>query len=66
MKRFKVKRNVTALECGWLERTVKKDEIVYGYEGCTYGCISDGVPVTVLPNKTPFFELPENSLEPIL
>ena len=32
---------------------------VYGYSGCTYGCCTpDETPVTIHPDKTPFFGVP--------
>jgi hypothetical protein len=44
-------------------RALKRGEIVYLYDGCTYGCISaGGVAVTFQPSETPFFQVPEDSL----
>ena len=57
-----VTRDVTPAECPWLERTVTKGEPVYRFDGCTYGCISDGIAVTYQDGKTPFFELPNDAL----
>jgi hypothetical protein len=40
--------------------------IFYEYTGCTYGCISrDGVAVTLIPDATPFFEVPKDSVKEI-
>ncbi len=56
-------RNVTTNECGWLNKSLKKGEIVYRYMGNTFGCISsDGVAVSIEKDKKPFFELPENAV----
>ena len=57
-----VTRNVTKEECPWLERTVTKGEPVYRFYGCTYGCIGAGVAVSYQDGKTPFFELPRDTV----
>ena len=63
MEKIKLTRDVTPDECGWLDRTYKKGEILYEYHGCTYGCISNnGTACTETPNQTPFFEIPNNAI----
>ena len=63
-KRFILKRDVLKSECDWLSRAHLKDEIVYEYDGPTYGCILSGLAVTEVPDEPPFFELPIDALEP--
>jgi len=56
-------RDVNQTECDWLERDFKKGETVYKYTGYTYGCISrKGVAVSLVKDKDPFFELPNDSI----
>jgi hypothetical protein len=65
IKKFKVNRDVTRTECGWLSETVEKDSVVYECIMTTYGCISpSGIAVTIdQDGGYPFFELPYDSLE---
>ena len=57
-------RDVTIDECSWLSDNFKKGDIVYYYSGFTYGCCSSrGLPFTMEDGKTPFFELPKDSVE---
>ena len=65
MTKYKLIRDITKKECPWLDRTFKKDEIVYKYTGYTYGCISEGLAVSEKLNETPFFELTYAALEEI-
>ncbi len=66
MSAFQLIRDVTLEECHWLNRTFLKDEIVYKYNGHTYGCISwKGLPFTLVDNTLPFFELPYDAVEPL-
>lgn len=65
MKKYRVTRLVSQSECKWLDFDVAKGAVVYEFQGHTYGCISDGVAVSIEPNKNPFFELPEDSIEVI-
>lgn len=63
MKKYLVTRDVEPSECNWLKETVKKNTILYKYQGPTYGCISwSGVAVTAEQDKTPFFEMPYDVL----
>lgn len=63
MKTYIVVRDVPKSECHWLERTIRKGEIVHEYDGCTYGCVGAGRAVTFEAGKTPFFELPRDALD---
>jgi hypothetical protein len=59
-------RDVTKNECPWLDRDYKKGDVVYFYNGCTYGCITlTGEPFTKNPDQTPFLELPRVAVEPL-
>ena len=61
--KLKLIRNVTKEECSWLDKTFEKDDEVFQYYGCTYGCISNyGVACSIEKDKEPFFELPLNSV----
>lgn len=63
MGEVKLVRDVTPAECPWLHRIYRKDERVFEYHGYTYGCISDtGEAFSEEDGKTPFFELPANSI----
>lgn len=47
----------------WLPKTWKRGKHVFEYHGHTYGCISpDGVAVSEVEGKGPFYEVPENSV----
>jgi len=69
MRKFKVKETVTEAMAPWLNNedllAFRQDAVVFEYLGPTYGCIGDGIAVSVRPNMTPFFELPEEYLEEI-
>lgn len=57
-------RIVTQQECSWLSEDLPKGKVVYRYYGQTYGCISsDGEAVTDKPDETPFYEIPESSVD---
>ena len=61
---YKLTRDVNRKECSWLSRDFKKGEIVFLYRDCTYKlCSPNGSPFTENENETPFFELPNNSVE---
>jgi len=60
---MKMLRDVTTDECGWLNKDMKKGDIVYRYYGCTYGCIGPkGIAVSIKEGTTPFFEIPLDSI----
>lgn len=59
MHRLQLIRDVTQKECSWLPHTFWEGDWVYEYEGCTYGCITpNGIAITIIPDKTPFYEIP--------
>lgn len=51
----------------WMDENevIIKGEVVYSYPYCTYGCIGEGIAVTLFPGKTPFFEVPRDCVEPL-
>jgi hypothetical protein len=58
-----VVREVTPLECKWLQWKVNPGRIVYKYNGCQYGTVGlNGVAVTNEPDELPFYELPFDSV----
>lgn len=62
--KYRVSRDVTRAECSWLDADVQAGKVVFEYQGCTYGCISPaGRAVSLVPDTTPFFELPIDALE---
>lgn len=48
----------------WLPHIFLPGDILWEYNGCTYGCIDweKGIAVSESPNKTPFFEFPLDAL----
>lgn len=63
-RRGVLNRKVTRKECPWLGRDLPKGKKVYEYDNYTYGCIdSGGIAVTDKPETTPFYEIPENSVD---
>lgn len=42
---------------------IEAGTIVYSYSGCTYGCVGDGIAVTLAPDQTPFIEVPRDAVE---
>lgn len=57
-------RPVTKEECPWLGSSLPKGKTVYRFSGHTYGVISsDGVAVTEVADKTPFFEVPKDAVD---
>ena len=61
--RFVLVRDVTRKECHWLPRDFKKGEVLYRFQGATYGvCSPSGVPMMLAPDALPFYEFPEDSL----
>ncbi len=59
---FEVTRDVTKVECPWLDADVAKGTIVHDYLGCTYGCISWNGHAVLLEPGGPFVELPSEAL----
>ena len=65
-QQFRLTRDVTKKECSWLDRNYKKGEILFEYDGYTYGCISpNGIACSDKDQETPFYEIPKNALERI-
>lgn len=58
---YELTRRVTKKECPWLDRAMKKGEVVHRYSGATYGCIGAGIACS-LDGGNPFFELPTDAL----
>lgn len=65
LKKYRVTRDVTYNECSWLDRDYHVGEILYEYDGYTYGCISSsGIALTEDSNGgEPFFEFPWDAIE---
>ena len=62
--KFSLVRDVTRLECDWLERDYLLGESVYKETGVSYGAVSyGGIAVTDKPGKMQFFELPRAALK---
>ena len=59
--RYELTRDVSRKECPWLDRDLKKGELVSRYEGVTYGCIGAGIACS-WDGKNPFFEVPRDAL----
>ncbi len=63
MRALTLSRAVTQTECPWLARDFAIGEVVYKYDGHTYGCIThSGEAFTEQPGQLPFFELPYNAI----
>lgn len=57
-------RDINVEKYSWLDKDLPKGSMVYKYYGYTYGFISEsGVAVTDEPGKTPFFEIPKDSID---
>ncbi len=53
-------------EIGYSAYPFKKGDLVWFYDGATYGIITpSGIPVTYEWNKTPFYEIPYMAVEEI-
>jgi hypothetical protein len=64
--KYKITRELKKSEYRWLDQDIPKGTVVFSYEGCTYGCISDrGQAVTLKENTNPFYEVPKDALENI-
>ena len=63
-KQIKLNRDLSPTDFPWLSRPYIKGEIVYLYNGVTYGCIGhNGIAVSEVENETPFFEIPRDAVE---
>jgi hypothetical protein len=56
-------RDVLKTECSWLKEDLKKGDIIFKYNKCTYGAITpNGIACSKGYNVDPFFEVPINSV----
>ncbi len=64
-KKYQMKYTVDKSIQSWMseDESFKKGEIVYIYSRFTYGCIGHGVAITREDGKTPFSEVPKDSIE---
>jgi len=62
-QKFKVNKTILKSECYWLNNDIPEGTELYEYTEHTYGCIGDGIACSMLPNKTPFFEVPLDNLD---
>jgi len=63
---WKLKMDITQKECFWLDEdeVYKKGDIVFSYDGFTYGCVTDsGIPIRRDPTIECFCEIPKIALE---
>jgi hypothetical protein len=61
-KAYVLVRDITQVECTWLKRDFKINEVVYLYDGHTYNCISrNGKAYTEMEDTNSFFELPNDA-----
>ncbi|KKN88708.1 hypothetical protein LCGC14_0245990 [marine sediment metagenome] len=67
MSKLVLTRDVSIGECPWLDKDMKKGDMVYEYKEYTYGCITNnGVACSKEEEETPFFELPIDSVKVII
>ncbi len=64
--KYRVIRELTKLEKYGATDRISKGDIVYRFDGCTYGCIGDGIACSRKLGENPFFEMPKDSLEQIV
>jgi hypothetical protein len=62
IKEFIVTRDVTPTECPWLSFTVFRGTKVTEYDGCTYGCVGDGIAINI---NGMFCEIPWDAVKPL-
>lgn len=65
-----MKNDLTFEDGHWFEQddldNLKKDKVIFEYTNYTYGCCtSSGTAISLLPNKTPFLEVPNSLLKRI-
>ena len=68
MKAYRITRDIDQKEQPWMDDgdVVRAGEIVYAWERRAYGCISPGgIAVTREHDKTPFFQVPADAVEPV-
>lgn len=73
-KTYRLTRDVSQSDCEWLDFDLKAGDIVFSYEGNTYGCISPAgkafykrmlcrINQKDVIRNSPFFELPRDAVE---
>lgn len=65
-RQFKMTRTVDKNEQPWMTdpAVVREGETVWEYQGCTYGCISEGgIAVSYERGETPCFQVPADSVQ---
>lgn len=56
-------RTVTTSECDWLDEDLPAGKEVFRFDGCTYGCISEGgVAVSDKPGDEFSYEVPSDAV----
>jgi len=63
---YRITRRLTVEDCRWFDpnEVFEVGDIVFGYHGPTYGCISpSGTAVSRIKGITPFIEIPHDALE---
>ena len=64
--KYRLIRDLTNQEKDVADENLKKEDVVYSYPGCTYGCISPfGMAGTLVLGVTPFFEVPMDAIEKV-
>lgn len=63
---FRITKRVDKSVQPWMDDNdaLEVGDVVYSYNGHTYGCIGDGIAVTREADVTPFMEVPRDSVEP--
>ena len=62
--KLKITRKITKQECPWIDSDLIPGDIIFVYSKHTYGCISgNGIAVSFIRDKEPFFEIPNDSFE---
>ena len=63
-QKIKVLEDLNCSTYFWLNRNIKKGEILLVFEGMTYNCISrNGIAVTELTDTSVYFEVPKSKIE---
>ena len=63
-QKIKVLEDLNCSTYFWLNRNIKKGEVLLVFEGMTYNCISkNGIAVTELEDTSVFFEVPKTKIE---
>ena len=60
---MKASREITQAECPWLDAEIKQGTTLYPYRKCTYGCVGDGMAISLTgEDREPFFEVPRDAI----